>query len=284
MPPRYGYCAPSGMRVAVPLFGSRVSPRCLIAKEIVFLSVEDGRVLGRERADLEIGNEEDLVERLLDLGADVLVCGGIRRELARDLAANGVRVIDNVAGELSGVVEALEAGNLAPGHGLTACPRLRRDPGEAALRGIEKRIYEVGRDISAETDPKLCRIAELVHFVKGMGYRRVGLAFCRELSREVETLTAVLSRFFTVVPVGCRVGAEPGENGCRPALQAATLNRAGTELNVIAGLCLGSDVIFTARSRAPVTTLFVKDRSLAHNPVGAIYTRYHLEELTEEVS
>ena len=57
------------------------------------------------------------------------------------------------------------------------------------------------------------------------------------------------------------------------------LAAARTELNVLVGLCLGSDLVFTERSRAPVTTLFVKDRSLAHNPVGAIYTRYHLESL-----
>jgi uncharacterized metal-binding protein len=61
--------------------------------------------------------------------------------------------------------------------------------------------------------------------------------------------------------------------------QARLLAEARTELNVLAGLCLGCDLLFTRRSRAPVTTLFVKDRSLAHNPVGAIYTRYHLEGL-----
>jgi uncharacterized metal-binding protein len=131
-------------------------------------------------------------------------------------------------------------------------------------------------------------VAELVHVSVGMGYERIGVAFCWELFREAETLVQVLARFFTVVPVCCRIGTGSGpesgptrgQNGhCNPILQARMLNRAKTDLNVQAGLCLGCDVLFSAESKAPVTTLFVKDRSLSHNPVAAIYTRYHLEDL-----
>ncbi|MBD3161170.1 MAG: DUF1847 domain-containing protein, partial [Candidatus Latescibacteria bacterium] len=128
-----------------------------------------------------------------------------------------------------------------------------------------------------------------VHFALGMGYQKIGLAFCWELFRETEILTPVLARFFTVFPVCCRIGSaeEPGPdrtaggNGsvCNPVAQAAVLEKAKTELNVLVGACMGSDLLFTAHSHAPVTTLFVKDRTLAHNPVGAIYTRYHLEAL-----
>ena len=41
-----------------------------------------------------------------------------------------------------------------------------------------------------------------------MGYRRIGLAFCWELFREAETLSGVLSRFFEVKPVCCRIGSD----------------------------------------------------------------------------
>jgi uncharacterized metal-binding protein len=147
-------------------------------------------------------------------------------------------------------------------------------------------VHEVGLDVSAESDPKLCRIAELVHFCLGVGYRRIGLAFCWELHREIDVLVPVLRRFLTVFPICCRVGAAPAPGSdrspCNPVALARLLAAEGTELNVAAGLCLGSDILFAARSRAPVTTLFVKDRSLAHNPVGAIYTRYHLKDLTAE--
>jgi len=41
------------------------------------------------------------------------------------------------------------------------------------------------------------------------------------------------------------------------------------------GLCVGHDMLFTRHSRAPVTTLVVKDRVLAHNPAGALYSGYY---------
>jgi len=61
---------------------------------------------------------------------------------------------------------------------------------------------------------------------------------------------------------------------CNPAGQAQLLNEAGTKLNILCGLCVGHDAIFAKVSDAPVTTLIAKDRVLAHNPAGAIYSRY----------
>jgi uncharacterized metal-binding protein len=65
------------------------------------------------------------------------------------------------------------------------------------------------------------------------------------------------------------------EASCNPVLQAELLNKAETDINVIVGLCLGHDMIFTMNSKAPVTTLIVKDRLLGHNPIIALYSDYH---------
>ena len=54
--------------------------------------------------------------------------------------------------------------------------------------------------------------------------------------------------------------------------QALILNEAKTDLNVIVGLCVGHDSLFIKYSDAIVTTLVTKDRVLAHNPCGALYT------------
>jgi hypothetical protein len=37
------------------------------------------------------------------------------------------------------------------------------------------------------------------------------------------------------------------------------------------GLCMGHDILFTRYSRAPVSTLIVKDRLMGNNPAAAIY-------------
>jgi len=63
---------------------------------------------------------------------------------------------------------------------------------------------------------------------------------------------------------------------CNPVIQAEVLNRDKTELNIILGLCVGHDILFNKYSEAPVTTFAVKDRVLAHNPLGALYSNYYL--------
>jgi uncharacterized metal-binding protein len=42
-------------------------------------------------------------------------------------------------------------------------------------------------------------------------------------------------------------------------------------MNVIVGLCVGHDMLFSKHSRAPVTTLVVKDRVTGHNPAAVLY-------------
>ena len=137
---------------------------------------------------------------------------------------------------------------------------------------------------------KMTRLEELINYAKGMDYRRLGMAFCIGLEREAEIIGGILERDFEVSSVCCKTcgidksvydlerlhGPEGIEAMCNPIGQAMILNKDGTELNVILGLCIGHDALFTKHSMAPVTTLAVKDRVLAHNPLGVIYSGYYL--------
>jgi uncharacterized metal-binding protein len=136
------------------------------------------------------------------------------------------------------------------------------------------------------------RIVEIIEFAKAMGYKKIGIAFCIGLSSEAETVHSIFEQDFEVYSVCCKVcgiskkdfafepvSDNPGEVMCNPAGQAAVLKDKGTDLNLIVGLCIGHDIVFTKASEAPVTTLVVKDRVLAHNPCGAIYSRYYLRRL-----
>ena len=138
------------------------------------------------------------------------------------------------------------------------------------------------------------RIEELIEFAKLMRYHKLGIAFCIGLSKEAETIHTILARHFEVHSVCCKVCGlkkkrfdlkpvrdEQDEVMCNPVGQAKVLNEAGTDLNLIVGLCMGHDIAFTKFSEAPVSTLVVKDRVLTHNPCGAIYSRYYLRRLME---
>jgi len=155
-------------------------------------------------------------------------------------------------------------------------------------------LLEAAGDITFERERKLCRLSELIYFALEMNYRRLGLAYCIDLAEPTRILVQVLRRFFDVVPVCCKIGGmdapeprlvAPGDDAavsppiaCNPLGQARALNAAGTDLNVAVGLCVGVDCVFVQNSEAPVTTLFVKDKSLANNPIGALYSDYYLKE------
>jgi uncharacterized metal-binding protein len=155
-------------------------------------------------------------------------------------------------------------------------------------------MLESAADISFETERLLCRVAELVYFFLEMQYKRVGIAFCLELLDQTRVLAGVLRRFFEVFAVCCKVGdfivdqheiwSEFDTLGlesapCNPLGQAEILHNFGAEINVLVGLCIGVDCVFTKASKVPVTTLFVKDRMLANNPIGAMYSDYYLAEI-----
>jgi uncharacterized metal-binding protein len=165
-----------------------------------------------------------------------------------------------------------------------------------------RQILEAAWDVSLEKERTLCRLAELVYFALEMGYKKLGVAYCVDLREPAAILTGVLRRFFHVVPVCCRVrgtlapgvgapapdptgdgrqgvGTWNGETACDPSSVSAVLNAAGTDLNVLVGLCVGTDCIVNRESTAPVSTLFVKDKSLANNPIGAVYSHYYLKDI-----
>jgi uncharacterized metal-binding protein len=121
------------------------------------------------------------------------------------------------------------------------------------------------------------------------------------LEEPTEILVRVLRRFFRVYPVCCKIGGiiqnnleqsyykknwnkTDDEIACNPRGQAQALNQIGTDFNIVVGLCMGVDCVFMQSSSAPSTVLFIKDRSLANNPIGAVYSDYYLKEASQAQS
>jgi uncharacterized metal-binding protein len=132
------------------------------------------------------------------------------------------------------------------------------------------------------------RIEDTVALAQRMGWKRVGIATCIGLLDESARLAEILeAQGLEPVSVCCKVGSvdksalgigegfkvrpDTFEPLCNPVAQAAILNRAGTDMNVIMGLCVGHDMLFVKHADAPTTTLVAKDRVTGHNPVAALY-------------
>lgn len=149
------------------------------------------------------------------------------------------------------------------------------------------KLHKAASAIEARYYGKETRLGEIILFAKELRCQKVGLAFCIGLAEEAKIIDEILSRHFEVVSVCCKVcgidkkdfnltqiSSKGREVMCNPTGQARLLNEAGTQLNVLCGLCVGHDAIFSRVSEAPVTTLIAKDRVLAHNPAGALYSKY----------
>jgi len=152
----------------------------------------------------------------------------------------------------------------------------------------EKAAREEGRIV-----PLRPRIREIAEFAKKLGAKKLGLAFCSGLPDEAARASSILKNHgLEVCSVACGCGAvdkteldvppehkiygtDKFEAACNPILQAELLNHAQTAFNIIIGLCVGHDMLFTMNYHAPVTTLIVKDRFTGHNPVISLYTKYH---------
>lgn len=151
---------------------------------------------------------------------------------------------------------------------------------------------KIAARVERECYMKNTRLEEIIRFCNLMEYEKVGIAFCIGLSDEARVLEEILGEYFEVVSVCCKIHGMDKEKlslpklrdagfeaSCNPIGQALLLNRAGTDFNLIVGLCVGHDALFTTHSEAPVSTFIVKDRVLAHNPAGVVYSGYYRKKL-----
>ena len=158
--------------------------------------------------------------------------------------------------------------------------------------GVDLQLARAASRIEGRYYMKKTRLEEIILFSHEMGFRKLGIAFCIGLAEEAKILCKFLRKEFEVHSVCCKacsiqkeildleeIDPNKPESMCNPIGQAMLLNQAETELNLICGLCIGHDILFTKHSEAPVSTFIVKDRLLAHNPVGALYCKYSRKRL-----
>lgn len=147
-------------------------------------------------------------------------------------------------------------------------------------------VMQVASEVSVEAFAKRwSRVEESLDFFRRMGWKRIGIASCAGLNEEASIFAKILrAKGFEPYGICCKVASIPkarfdapenccdfGAVSCNPIMQARLLEEAQTEVNVVLGLCVGHDMLFSSHSAAPVTSLVVKDRALFHNPVGALY-------------
>jgi uncharacterized metal-binding protein len=178
----------------------------------------------------------------------------------------------------------------------SALPKARKAYDDEEIR----RLALAAARTEADRYPLEPRVEEVMSFARRIDARHLGIASCAGLIQEARILQTIFEAHgFQVSSVCCKVGSIPKEEIgladeekirpgqyealCNPIGQAKLLAEAGTELNVLVGLCVGHDSLFFMHSEAPVTVLIAKDRVTGHNPAAVLYTSHsYYSRLTEQ--
>jgi predicted Fe-Mo cluster-binding NifX family protein len=119
------------MTIAIPLFGSRVSPRFDHAHDMLLITVDGEKIAARERLSMGEQNPLTRVNWICQRGVDVVICGGISRFSLRSLTRRGLRVFPWVTGNIEEVIQLLLGGQLRS--------RLAVEPGGRCRRWRQRR-------------------------------------------------------------------------------------------------------------------------------------------------
>ncbi len=124
------------MRVAMATWNGRISPVFDVARKVLILDVEDGRVIGQHEEMLPGTDPQAQASRMALLVPEILICGAISQPMAELLAATKIRVIPFTAGDVEKVIGAWLLGTL-PNPTLSmpgCCGRRRGCQGEGVRR------------------------------------------------------------------------------------------------------------------------------------------------------
>ncbi|MDH7499986.1 MAG: NifB/NifX family molybdenum-iron cluster-binding protein, partial [candidate division NC10 bacterium] len=109
------------MRIAIPLFHSRVSPHFAYAPEILLATQGKENHWAREKISCAHMAPLQKVGLLSQVGVNVLICGGINGEFLHYLECQGIQVIAGVMGEAEEALKCFAGGRLSPGMVLPGC-------------------------------------------------------------------------------------------------------------------------------------------------------------------
>ena len=93
------------IKVAVPLFKDRVSPHFGASPKVLLVMIEGGVI--QSKATWDVGGESpmEMARRLVSLGIQYVICGGIHRTYKEWLITNGITVMENQRGIAIEVIE-----------------------------------------------------------------------------------------------------------------------------------------------------------------------------------
>ncbi|MCP4716526.1 MAG: hypothetical protein GY868_15505 [Deltaproteobacteria bacterium] len=110
------------MTIAIPLFGTRISPRFDCAPTLLLVYTDKQKAAVKEQTELKLhaGDSLERIKQLTTAGVNMLICGGITTEERAILTTQHIKVIPWVTGEAEKALQVFLQGRLKPGS--IICP------------------------------------------------------------------------------------------------------------------------------------------------------------------
>ena len=125
------------MKLAIMLYGTRVSPRFGYSQEVMIIEVDGKEEIRREILKVDDYYPEQIPVVLGNEDVKVVISGGMNIHFQNLFRSQGIQVIWGIIGEANDALAAFKAGQLAPGMG--SCIELHRPRGrQRRFRGRGK--------------------------------------------------------------------------------------------------------------------------------------------------
>ncbi len=100
------------MKIAIPVFNSRISPRFDCAQEMLLVDVADGKIVAQWKISIEGLSSIEKNRTMLDLGVDTLICGGIDHHSMQWLKYHDLLVYAWLTGDVQDMLTCFLTGGL----------------------------------------------------------------------------------------------------------------------------------------------------------------------------
>lgn len=122
------------MKLAIMLYGTRVSPRYGYSQGVLIVEVNNQGECVRKTLETGKYYPERIPELLSKEGVEVVISGGMNQHFQNLFHLRGIHVIWGIIGEADDVLAAYLTGQLSPGMGCCPAGRRRRR-GQRRFRG-----------------------------------------------------------------------------------------------------------------------------------------------------
>jgi predicted Fe-Mo cluster-binding NifX family protein len=116
------------MKIAIPLFENRISPRLDCAKKVLLVNLleREKKFVSSEEKEFQTVEAGENTDFYISNEIDTVICGGISTEMQAFLLKHEIRIISWVTGEAQKALDLFIEGKLVSGAMLCSGMKMRR--------------------------------------------------------------------------------------------------------------------------------------------------------------